>query len=99
MATHGGRSGLLCTIAIAVAIGGGAPAAAQEILDLDRVAMLAPAGRAAYRAFLADEFHRAFALADGGAWGWRSGKATVEDASAEALAHCAERATEPCRIL
>lgn len=99
MAMNGRRSGLLRGVAFAVAIGGVAHAAAQEILDLDRVAILAPTGRAAYQDFLAEGFHRAFALAGGGAWGWRSGKATVDEASADALANCAAHATAPCRIV
>jgi len=83
-------------------------AAAQEILDLSQVSMLPAAGVAAYRDFLADDFHvekftdtevhRAFALSDAGGWGWRGGVGSVDGAMAAALADCAARAAGPCRV-
>ena len=83
----------------ALALGFCAGAArAQEVLDVARLTMLRADGVAAYRAFLVEDFQRAFAVADGGAWGWRSGVRTIEEATAAALANCAQRATTPCRI-
>src|SRR5271155_4823753 len=83
-------------------------AAAQEILDLSQVSMLPAAGVAAYRDFLADDFHvekftdtevhRASALPAGGGWGWRGGVGSVDGAMAAALADCAARAAGPCRV-
>jgi hypothetical protein len=82
-----------------VLLGWLAPAAlAHEILDVDRLTMLKASGVAAYRAFLAEEFGRAFALSDDGAWGWRSFMPTPEAAGLEALAACAQQAKTPCRI-
>jgi hypothetical protein len=82
--------GLLAALAI--------PATAQEILDTGRLTMLRPSGIAAYRAFLAEGYPRAFALSDDGAWGWRSFMASAEAARDGALAACAEHAKTPCRI-
>jgi hypothetical protein len=105
MLKSGCGSGLLRSVAIALAIAGGAgmtaaveSAAAQEILELNRVSRLAPAGQAAYRDFLMEEFRRAFAVSDDGGWGWHSGAATADAASAAALADCAARTSAPCRI-
>lgn len=75
-----------------------APASAQDVLDTGRLTMLKPTGIAAYQRFLAEGFGRAFALADDGAWGWRSDQPTPEAASEAALAACAEHAKTPCRL-
>lgn len=73
-------------------------ASAQDILDTARLTMLKPAGVAAYKQFLAEGFGRAFALADDGAWGWRSNQSTPEAAGEAALAACATHAKAPCRL-
>jgi hypothetical protein len=71
---------------------------AQDVLDVAPLTMLDADGRAAYGKFLADDFQRAFAIADDGGWGWRSGVRTPEQAAADALANCATRAHAPCRL-
>ncbi len=61
----------------------------------------APAGivrQGRYRAFVVEDLQRAFAIGDGGGWGWRGGVRTLEQATADALDNCAKRATAPCRI-
>jgi len=96
---------LIAVVGMLLMAGG---AGAQEILDVGRVGMLPAEGAAAYRAFLADDFHvekftdkqvhRAFALSDAGGWGWRGGAGSVDEAMAAALADCATRAAGPCRV-
>ena len=61
-------------------------------------ANLSVANREAFRSFLAAPPHKAFAVAATGAFGWRSGRRSAEDAEAEALATCANHATRPCRV-
>src|SRR5579871_6297493 len=71
---------------------------AQDVLDATALTMLRADGIAAYRAFLVEGFERAFALSDDGGWGWRSGVQTREQATADALANCAKRTRQPCRL-
>jgi hypothetical protein len=90
-----GRAALAGALALVL---GARDAPAQEILDVARLTMLRPDGVAAYRAFLVEDFQRAFAIADDGGWGWRSGVKTLEQATHDALANCAQRASAPCRV-
>jgi hypothetical protein len=85
--------------ALALALGASAPAAAQDILDIARLPTLKDSGRAAYQAFLAEAFPRAFAMSDDGSWGWRSGVASDDAARDEALASCGHHAKQPCRVV
>jgi hypothetical protein len=73
-------------------------ARAQDVLDVTALTMLRADGVAAYRAFLVEGFERVFALSDDGGWGWRSGVRTREQATADALANCAKRTRQPCRL-
>ena len=43
-------------------------------------------------------FHRAFALASGGAWSWKSGKETVEQAKKSALDACSSYTQQKCML-
>lgn len=61
---------------------------------VEAVPMLKTKGRDGYRSFLQADVPRAFAIGGQGAWAWRSGA----DASAEALARCAEHAKSACRL-
>jgi thiol-disulfide isomerase/thioredoxin len=76
---------LLLTIALA-AFAPSAIAAALE--DVKAIPHLDPSGEAAYRAFLAADGHRAFAIAPGGAWAWKSEAASAESAAEETLDNC-----------
>jgi len=46
--------------------------------------------------FIYTEKHRAFAIASGGTWSWRSGKETVELAKQEALDACSKLTQQKC---
>lgn len=53
-------------------------------------------GQAAYRAFLDEPLHRAFAIAPGGAFGWVAAKGGRDEAEAAALAACQEQTPQQC---
>jgi dienelactone hydrolase len=53
-------------------------------------------GRQAFADYLASAPHKAFAMAPGLNFGWRSGRRTVDDAKAGALAFCKQ---QDCRIM
>jgi hypothetical protein len=55
-------------------------------------------GRRAFEAYLAAPNHKAFAMASDGSFGWRSGRASSEDAKAAAKLNCEEHA-EDCVII
>lgn len=57
---------------------------------------LDPAGLKAWAQYQKEPAHRAFAIAPGGQWGWRSGLADTEQASDEALAACQQENERPC---
>jgi uncharacterized membrane protein YhaH (DUF805 family) len=73
-------------------LSGGAPpeaAVSEEAGDPPMFALLPPAARPAFRGeYAAAPQHKAFAVSPGGAWGWKSGEATADDAVAAALATC-----------
>lgn len=49
-----------------------------------------------YRAYQSAHSHRAFAVAPGGAWGWKEDAATSEEAEAAALAACQANTAQKC---
>ena len=55
-------------------------------------------GRKAFADFLISAPHKAFAMSSTGAFGWRSGRRTIEAARAAALAASAPNATD-CRVI
>lgn len=55
------------------------------------------AGRKAWADFLTGSPSKAFAVGPGGAWGWRSGRNTLDDARKQALESC-QRDGARCRI-
>jgi dienelactone hydrolase len=55
-------------------------------------------GRRAFEAYLAAPNHKAFAMGAGGSFGWRSGRASSEDAQAAAKLNCQQHA-EDCVII
>lgn len=60
---------------------------AQAVLSPPRE-LVSDAGRKAWAAFLNGAPSKAFAVGAGGAWGWRSGRNTVDDARRQALENC-----------
>ncbi|HEX9625768.1 MAG TPA: TlpA disulfide reductase family protein [Acidiferrobacterales bacterium] len=64
----------------------------------DRIPHVNERGRAGYAEFLAAETHRAFAIAPGGAWAWRSGLDSGEQAAAAAVAACQEHSAQRCVV-
>lgn len=61
---------------------------AAKLDDVDAVPHLDASGKAAYRAFLASPQHRAFAIAPGGAWNWRSESSSPAAAADAAVQDC-----------
>ncbi|MHB1219749.1 MAG: alpha/beta hydrolase family protein [Alphaproteobacteria bacterium] len=55
------------------------------------------AGRKAWRDFLGGAPSKAFAVGPGGAWGWRAGRNSLDDARQQALENC-QRGGARCRI-
>ena len=55
--------------------------------------------RAAFQDYLAAGQNKAFAVSGDGAYGWRTGRRTEEEARAAALETCAKFAKSPCRVV
>lgn len=73
--------------------------AADNVRDLDAVPNLrGEKGREGYAAFLAADRARAFAVAEGGASGWRSGQESRAKAVGGALYNCNKPARNICRV-
>lgn len=74
-------------------------AGATQLSDADAVPHLDERGKEAYRAFLAAQMPRAFAIASGGAWGWSSEASTsTTQAEQEALANCQSNTRQHCLV-
>ncbi len=71
---------------------------AATLENIKAVPHLDRAGEEAYREFLASGIHRAFAIAPGGAWSWKSGEATVQSASDIALQTCSNDSGQVCVV-
>jgi thiol-disulfide isomerase/thioredoxin len=56
------------------------------------------AGRGDYAEYLRAPDHRAFAIAPGGAWGWKAAAGSHDDAVDAALAACGENAQQKCLL-
>ncbi|MBV5323993.1 MAG: hypothetical protein J0626_01315, partial [Rhodospirillaceae bacterium] len=61
--------------------------------------MLSAEGRKAFANFLAAPDHKAFAASPSGAWGWRSGRRTEEEAVAGALEKCRDNSAQSCELI
>ena len=59
---------------------------------------LDPAGLKAWTQYQKESAHRAFAIAPGGQWGWRSGLTDTEQATEETLAACRQENELACLI-
>ncbi len=66
--------------------------------DLAAPPQLGVSGKEALAAYAIDAPHKAFAVAQDGAFGWKSGVRTTEKARAEALKFCQQRA-QHCDII
>jgi len=66
--------------------------------DIPPPPRLSANGRKAFADFLVGAPHKAFAMSSTGAFGWRTGRRTVEAAKADALAACPPPATD-CRVI
>jgi dienelactone hydrolase len=66
--------------------------------DIPPPPRLSANGRKAFAEFLISAPHKAFAVSSTGAFGWRTGRRTIEAARAAALAACAPKATD-CRVM
>ena len=60
---------------------------------------LSERARAAFQEYLAAAPHKAFAVSGDGAFSWRTGRRTEEEARAAVLEGCAKFAKTPCRVV
>ncbi|MFI4987620.1 MAG: alpha/beta hydrolase family protein [Alphaproteobacteria bacterium] len=65
---------------------------------IDLPAELSADGRGAFASYLTSPPHKAFAVSPTGAYGWRSGRRTAEDARSEALALCGSHG-KGCQVI
>lgn len=72
------------------------PATERDATDANAVPHLNDRGRREYREYLKAEMHRAFVIAPGGAWAWKAGMDTPEEALENALAECNTEAEQTC---
>ncbi len=87
----------LALIALALSAGSiPAQAAGRDITDAQAIPHLNDRGRRAYREYLKAEMHRAFVIAPGGAWAWKEGKDSPEEALAAAQEECNTDAEQTC---
>lgn len=70
--------------------------AAGGLPDADSVPHLKERGRTAYAQFWSSEFHRAFAIAPGGAWSWAAQAGSADEAAKGALEACAKQTPQRC---
>jgi len=74
------------------------PGETQAVDDATAVPYLDPEGREAYKDFLRERLHRAFAVAPNGIWAYQSAADSPEVATKRALAACRQRSAAPCRV-
>lgn len=76
----------------------------DELLPLPAIKKIAPPQQLAeknkkqFLLYLSSPPHKAFAVSKEGAFGWRSGKRTIDDAENAALATCREYAKSDCKL-
>jgi thiol-disulfide isomerase/thioredoxin len=70
--------------------------AAAEMAFAETPPQLEADGRNGYAEYLRAPHHRAFAIAPGGAWGWKAEAASRGDAEEAALAACRDNAAQKC---
>lgn len=69
-----------------------------SIPKLNPPSQLSAKNQKVFTTYLLSAPHKAFAVADDGAFGWRSGRRTVEDAKNAALSYCQKYTTAECKI-
>ena len=69
-----------------------------SLSDVDAVPHLDDMGRVAYRDFLAEPNHRAFAIAPGGGWSWYGSAPSAETVSSSALEGCRQATGRSCAL-
>jgi len=74
----------------------GMPALAAGLNEAEAVPHLDTHGKKGYREFLAAGEHRAFIIAPGGTWAWKSDGVTADSATDEALQECQQQTGQPC---
>lgn len=71
-------------------------ALAAALNDVNAIPHLGKAGRESYQEFLQAGQHRAFAIAPGGYWAWKSDEVTADMASDGALQACQQNTEQTC---
>ncbi len=71
-------------------------ATARVAVADDPIPHVGERAREHFQSYRYAEDHRAFAIAPGGAWAWRAGLATADEARTEALATCREQTEQRC---
>ncbi len=56
-------------------------------------------GKKAFAEYLSRPPHKAFAISSRGAYGWRSGRYSIEDAKKEALENCRKHDANDCKVI
>ncbi|MBZ0106850.1 MAG: TlpA family protein disulfide reductase [Sulfuricella denitrificans] len=90
------KSLLLHVLLAALSLSGAGSVLAAGLNDVNAVPHLNNAGREGYQDFLRAGTHRAFAIAPGGAWSWKSGEVTADMASDGALQTCQNSTRQTC---
>jgi thiol-disulfide isomerase/thioredoxin len=86
------RTKSICALASVLALSASTAALAEA------PPQLGADGRGAYAEYSSARDHRAFAIAPGGAWGWKAEAASKGDAGEAALAACAENTPQKCTL-
>lgn len=66
--------------------------------DLKAPGYLSAKGRNDFARYIKGAPHKAFAISPDGAYGWRTGQRTIDDAKNQALAYCQQHTSKACKI-
>lgn len=86
----------LCFLLAALSVLGSGAALASRVKDVNAVPHLNNSGREGYQSFLQTGKHRAFAIAPGGSWSWKSEEASADIASDAVLQDCQGSTDQTC---
>jgi thiol-disulfide isomerase/thioredoxin len=86
----------ISSLLLATLLGFSQQGTAANLNDSTAALHLDESGQEAYRAFLAANRHRAFAIAPGGAWTWNGGGSSVESVAGDALQTCEVDSGQRC---
>ncbi|OAN50755.1 dienelactone hydrolase [Paramagnetospirillum marisnigri] len=75
------------------------PLPPRDVSAISYPSGLSDKGRAAYAQFLDAGRHKAFAMSKTGAYGWRSGRSSTDEAMEEALEKCTNFSTKRCFLV